>query len=230
MSTWGRICRGLMVLGAVSSCWGLWIMRDTDALAEGISIFLIAIGVTAVGSCISLTLESPQHGDGLWYVIRRAAPHLIIPLVFGLAIYPATAQHGESLDPSWFGVVPTIVLLGGLLVILLVLITWVMVLMPLAVLVFRLVPALHGDRGSQAQVLFALLFLDVVGFAVSARVATGGGPREGGFLHALLISTSTGGWLLRFTVLVAVIVMVSMTRFARAERSEQPHGDGEPVA
>ncbi len=201
--------------------WWLAGVKDVDAYRWPIATFA---GGNALGAVLAYSTDGPRRLADRFLGLRRvsatASVALAAQLVVGAACYPrSNAAQGEA-DPSWFGVVALLVLLGGLA-------AWssgVAAIMLLVLPVLLIIDGFAGraPQGRAGAVFTGLAILGTIPVGVCAVQLTGNGPRPGGI--GLLIGQLSGisetsqlswVWTSRVVVVVWALLLVGVRQTAR---------------
>lgn len=155
--------------------------------------------------------------------VRPGLAAVAAQTVVGFAVFPLT-HDGEDPDYSWFGVIPFVTVLGGLLAGLLAILAWVLLVAPVAVLVLRSPAAVRGDLAARQSVVYSVLLLAVTVLATAMTFADPDDGRAstlrlaGLLLGAVDAAAGQAGlvWVARAMVVVLVAGAALLVRTRRA--------------
>ncbi|MCD4526451.1 hypothetical protein [Nocardioides sp. cx-173] len=224
-----RLLRWLMWLVCLLvACYALWLLAKSD-YDETFDrpIFVLLAADTALGVVLYLgpgCLDPRRFPARMSAVLVPGTSALLVQLLVGFLLFPATLVEGESPDRSWYGVVALLVLALGLGAVLLAVVTFALVIGPVATIATRSRVALRGDPDARYAVACSAVLLLTVVVAVCVAAIDPVGGRSGLLLRGVLlllgVSEAAGGrdavaWLGRAALLALVLALVLMARARR---------------
>ncbi|WP_193608882.1 hypothetical protein [Nocardioides lijunqiniae] len=237
-----RLLRWLLWLGCLLvACYGLWLLARTGSQETyDRPIFTLLAADAAMGLVLFASadcLDPRRFPSRMSAALVPAVSAVLIQLLVGFLLFPATLEEGQDPDRSWFGVVALLVLALGLGAFLLAVLVFALVIGPIGTIATRSRAALRGEPDARYAVLLSAMLLLVVTLAVCIVTIDPVGGRGGlltrGLLLLLGVSEPDEGryavaWLGRAALAALVPVVVLNVRARRRLKATGVDPDAPP--
>ncbi|WP_134739605.1 hypothetical protein [Nocardioides sp. 503] len=238
-----RLLRWLLWLTCLLvACYGLWLLARTgsqDSYDRPIWTLLAADAAMGLVLFVSPDCLDPRRFPSrLSAAVVPAGSALLIQLLVGFLLFPATLVEGQDPDRSWYGVVALLVLALGLGAFLLAVLVFALVIGPIGTIAVRSRAAVRGQPDARYAVLLSAMLLLIVTLAVCLVTIDPVGGRSGlvtrGVLLLLGVSEPAEGryavaWVGRAALAALVAVGVLNVRARRRLKATGVDPDAPPT-
>lgn len=223
-------------------CYALWLMARSDyddTFDRPIWTLIAADSAMAVVLYVSRDCLDPRRlPSRLSASVVPGAGALLLQLLVGFLMFPATLEEGTRPDRSWYGVVALVVLMLGFGALLLTALAFALVVAPLATVPLRTRDAVRGDDDARYVVLLSVVLLLTVTLATSVVTIDPVGGRSGILARSVLLLLGVNepaegrhavAWLARAALLGLVGTLLAMTRVRRRIQAAGADPDTPPA-